>query len=171
MALLWVFSNLEWYLLRLELWRNVTQRNGEHRGLFITKLLLAQRHRWCVEEQRIFASFINALVYLIPKQWLARFLKTFITKAISNMYTTPLSLFVPSTPPWDCLLYLRVLHFCVWPFFKVLISIGITPNCWKPLFFYWIVSNCKIIKMVFAFWYILLTTCFIILRKTIFVCD
>ena len=108
-----VFSNLEWYLLRLELWRNVTQRNGEHGGLFITKLLLAQRHRWYVEEQRIFASFINALVYLIPKQWLARFLKTFITKAISNMYTTPLSLFVPSTPPWDCLLHLRVLPFSV----------------------------------------------------------
>ena len=45
--------------LRLELWRNVTQRNGEHRGLFITKLLLTQRHRWCVERQRIFASLIN----------------------------------------------------------------------------------------------------------------
>ena len=58
-----------------------------------------QRHRWCVEEQRIFASFINILVYFIPKQWFARFLKTFFTKAISNTYTTPLSLFVPSAPP------------------------------------------------------------------------
>jgi len=26
------FSNVESYLLRLELWRNVTQRNREHRG-------------------------------------------------------------------------------------------------------------------------------------------
>ena len=31
-------------------------------------------------------------------------LKTFITKAISNTYTTALSLFVPSAPPWVCLL-------------------------------------------------------------------
>ena len=27
-----------------------------------------QRHRWCVEEQRIFASFINVFVYFITKQ-------------------------------------------------------------------------------------------------------
>ena len=59
----------------------------------------AQRHRWCVEHQRIFASFINTLLYFIPKQWFARFLKTFFTKAISNTYTTSLSLFVPSAPP------------------------------------------------------------------------
>ena len=32
-------------------------------------------------------------------QWFARFLKTFITKVISNTYTTALSLFVPSAPP------------------------------------------------------------------------
>ena len=38
----------------------------------------AQRHRWCVEAQRIFMSFINIFVYFIPKQWFARFLKTFI---------------------------------------------------------------------------------------------
>ena len=31
-----------------------------------------------MEEQRIFASVINALVYFITKQWFARFLKTFI---------------------------------------------------------------------------------------------
>lgn len=43
--------------------------------MFITKLLLTQRHRWCVEKQRIFASFINTLVYFITKQWVARFLK------------------------------------------------------------------------------------------------
>ena len=55
--------------------------------------------------------FINVFVYFITKQWFARFLKTFITKAISNMYTTSLSLFVPSAPPWYCLLcfHLRVL--------------------------------------------------------------
>ena len=32
------------------------------------------------------------------------YLKTFITKAISNTYTTALSLFVPSAPPLFCLL-------------------------------------------------------------------
>ena len=31
------------------------------------------------------------------------FLKRFFTKAISNMYATPLSLFVPSAPPCYCL--------------------------------------------------------------------
>ena len=31
-----------------------------------------------MEEQRIFASFINVFVYFITKQWFARFLKTFI---------------------------------------------------------------------------------------------
>jgi len=31
---------------------------NKHRGLFISKLSLAQRHRWCVVEQRIFTSFI-----------------------------------------------------------------------------------------------------------------
>ena len=35
----------------------------------------------------------------LQKQWFARFLKMFITKVISNMYTTALSLFVPSAPP------------------------------------------------------------------------
>ena len=44
----------------------------------------------------------------------ARFLKTFITKVISNTYTTALSLFVPSAPPWDCLcIHLRVLPLSV----------------------------------------------------------
>ena len=53
-----------------------------------------QRQRWCVKHQRIFASFINALVHFITKQWFARF----ITKAIRNTDATPLSLFVPSAP-------------------------------------------------------------------------
>ena len=60
------------------------------------------RHRGTVgawRNQRIFASVVNALVYFITKQWFARFLKMFITKVISNTYTTPLSLFVPSAPP------------------------------------------------------------------------
>ena len=33
-----------------------------------------------MEEQRIFASFINDFVYIITKQWFARFLKTFLPK-------------------------------------------------------------------------------------------
>ena len=33
-----------------------------------------------MEEQRIFASFINVFVYFIPKHWFARFLKTFLPK-------------------------------------------------------------------------------------------
>ena len=65
-----------------------------------------QRHRWCVKQQRIFASFINPLVYFILKQWFARF----IIKAISNTDTTPLSLFVPSAPP--CSLPLCVPFIC-----------------------------------------------------------
>ena len=51
----------------------------------------------------------------------ARFLKTFITKVISNTYTTALSLFVPSAPPWYCLLcfHLRVLPLSVWLLYVV----------------------------------------------------
>ena len=85
-----VFQNLDWYFLRLELWRNVTQRKGEHGGLFITKLLLAQRHRWRVKHQRIFASFINAFVYFIPIQWFARFIKHDLLPKLSAIRTLPL---------------------------------------------------------------------------------
>ena len=128
---MWVFSNLEWYLLRVKLWKKVTQRNGEHRGLFITKLLLTQRHRWCVEEQRIFASFINDFVYIITKQWFARFLKTFLPK-LSATRTLRLcrSLCLRHLCEIVCF-HLRVLSLSVWGFFKVLISKGITPNCWR----------------------------------------
>ena len=128
---MWVFSNLEWYLLRVKLWRNLTPRNGEHRGLFITKLLLTQRHRWCVEEQRIFASFINDFVYIITKQWFARFLKTFLPK-LSATRTLRLcrSLCLRHLREIVCF-HLRVLSLSVWPFFKVLLSKGITPNCWS----------------------------------------
>ena len=71
-----------------------------------------------MEEQRIFASFINVLpfeirslkighteqrraqrFYIVAIVRFARFLKMFITKVISNTYTPPLSLFVPSAPP------------------------------------------------------------------------
>ena len=37
----------------------------------------AQRHRWCVEKQRIFASFINVFFLFYYKAVFARFLKTF----------------------------------------------------------------------------------------------
>ena len=53
----------------------------------------AWRNRGCL---RVLLMFF---VYFITKQWFARSLKTFFTKAISNTYTTPLSLFVPSAPP------------------------------------------------------------------------
>ena len=51
------------------------------------------------------------------------FLKTFITKAISNTYTTALSLFVPLAPPWYCLLcfHLRVLPLSVWLLYVVVL--------------------------------------------------
>ena len=52
--------------------------------MFITKLLLSQRHRWCVEEQRIFASSINTLLYFITKQCFARFLKTFFYQSFQQ---------------------------------------------------------------------------------------
>ena len=39
-----------------------------------------QRHRWCVEKQRIFASFINVFVYFITKQCFQDFLKCFLPK-------------------------------------------------------------------------------------------
>ncbi len=53
----------------------------------------AWRNRGCL---RVLLMFF---VYFITKQWFARFLKMIITKVISNMYTTSLSLFVPSAPP------------------------------------------------------------------------
>ena len=81
-----------------------TEKWRARRILYNKAIVDAERHRWCVEEQRIFASFINVFVYFITKQWFARFLKTFFSKAISNTCTTPLSLFVPSAPPWYCLL-------------------------------------------------------------------
>ena len=59
------------------------------------------RHRGTVGAWRnrgYLRVFINVLVYFITKQQFARFLKTFITKVISNTYTTALSLFVPSAP-------------------------------------------------------------------------
>ena len=51
------------------------------------------------------------------------FLKTFITKVISNTYTTALSLFVPLAPPWYCLLcfHLRVLPLSVWLLYVVVL--------------------------------------------------
>ena len=68
------------------------------RRIVYNKAIVGTEARWCMEKQRSFASFINVFVYFITKQWFARFLKTFITKAISNTYTTALSLFVPLAP-------------------------------------------------------------------------
>ncbi len=44
-------------------------------------------------------EFYKCFCLLHDKAVFARFLKTFFTKAISNTYTTALSLFVPSAPP------------------------------------------------------------------------
>ena len=60
------------------------------------------RHRGTVGAWRnrgYLRVLLIALVYFFPKQWFVRFIKTFITKAIRNTHTTPLSLFVPSAPP------------------------------------------------------------------------
>ena len=67
--------------------------------------ILYSRNRWGTEAPLVrggtedICEFYYTLVYFIPKQWFARFLKTFFTKAISNTYTTALSLFVLSAPP------------------------------------------------------------------------
>ena len=61
------------------------------------------RHRGTVGAWRNRGYLRVLLIFLftsfITKQWFARFLKTFITKVISNTYTTALLLFVPSAPP------------------------------------------------------------------------
>ena len=58
--------------------RTLKKRHTEKwraRRIVYNKAILTQRHRWCVEKQRIFASFINTLVYFITKQWFARLVK------------------------------------------------------------------------------------------------
>ena len=84
-----------------------------------------------MEEQRIFASFINNFVYIITKQWFARFLKTFLPK-LSATRTLRLcrSLCLRHLRDIVCF-HLRVLSLSVWLFSKVLTSKGITPNCWS----------------------------------------
>ena len=60
------------------------------------------RHRGTVGAWRNRGYLRVLLIFLstsLQKQWFTRFLKTFITKAISNTYAIPLSLFVPSAPP------------------------------------------------------------------------
>ena len=72
------------------------------------------RHRGTVgawssrEYLRVLLIFLSTS---LQSSGLQDYLKTFITKAISNMYTTALSLFVPSAPPCNCLLcfHLRAL--------------------------------------------------------------
>ena len=51
------------------------------------------------ETEDICEVLLMFFVYFITKQSFARFLKPFITKVISNTYTTALLLFVPSAPP------------------------------------------------------------------------
>ena len=99
------------------------------------------RHRGTVGAWRnrgYLRVFINTLVYFITKQWFVRFLKTFITKAISNMYTTSLSLFVPSAPPWDCLLHLRVLllSVCLLYVVRLILSLHISEEPKERPFLY-----------------------------------
>ena len=132
---------------------SMCQKNKEniynkHRGLFITKLSLVQRHRWCVEEQRIFTSFINILVYFITKQWFARFLKTFIRLLPKLSATRTLRLcrslclrhlheivFILSPPcsPTLCVTFIcsrlnLSLHISEEPYFSVYIAIT-CPSC------------------------------------------
>ena len=65
------------------------------------------RHRGTVGVWSIRGYLRVLLMFLstsLQSSGFTRFLKTFITKVISNTYTTALSLFVPSAPPWYCLL-------------------------------------------------------------------
>ena len=52
-----------------------TEKWRTRRIVYNKAIVDTERHRWCMEKQRIFASFINTLVYLITKQWFARLLK------------------------------------------------------------------------------------------------
>ena len=78
--LFWVFSNLEWYLLSLEFWRNVTQRNGVHGGLFITKLLLAQRHVGAWRNRGVLRVLLMFLSTSLQSCGLQDFLKRLLPK-------------------------------------------------------------------------------------------
>ena len=65
------------------------------------------RHRGTVGVWSIRGYLRVLLMFLstsLQSSGFTRFLKTFITKVISNTYTTALWLFVPSASPWDCLL-------------------------------------------------------------------
>ena len=52
-----------------------TEKRRTWRIVYNKAIVDTERHRWCMEKQRIFVSFINTLVYLITKQWFARLLK------------------------------------------------------------------------------------------------
>ena len=78
-----MFCSLCYYYGSSAIWSDtIRDQNFEersHRAKENTEVLYnsncqAQRHRWCVEEQRIFASFINDFVYFITMQWFARLL-------------------------------------------------------------------------------------------------
>ena len=46
-----------------------TEKWRARRIVYKKAIVDTERHRWCVEKQRIFASFINVFVYFITKQW------------------------------------------------------------------------------------------------------
>ena len=52
-----------------------TEKRRTRRIVYNKAIVDTERHRWCMEKQRIFAHFINTLVYPITKQWFARLLK------------------------------------------------------------------------------------------------
>ena len=102
--------------------RTLKKRHTEKwraRRIVYNKAILTQRHRWCVEKQRIFASFIKTLVYFITKQWFARFLKTFLPK-LSATRTLRLcrSLCLRHLRDIVCF-HLRVLPLSVWLLYVV----------------------------------------------------
>lgn len=78
--------------MSLVLWRKV-HRGGANGGWFITKQRLTRRHHWCVEQRRIVANFVGAIV--------CKVYITFVFKDISNLHTTPLSALCAFAPLWD----------------------------------------------------------------------
>ena len=96
----------------LVLWRKVTRRKGEDRGLF-KKQWKSRRHRQCIERRSV-------LLFL-----LAIYIQSVYPKiVIKNLYATPPSLFVPSAPPLHCV-YLRSLRDSVCLLYRLLVYYSI----------------------------------------------
>ena len=95
--------------LRLGLWRNVTRRHGEDR------VLLKQsngRHGGTVGTQSNGACLPILLAIYMQS--------VYPNRVIRNLYATPPSLFVPSSPPWHCV-YLRSLRDSVCLLYRLLV--------------------------------------------------